>query len=63
MATDETVTVEVVTGWAGGHYGSREPGDTFDYDWDGDPADLVKLGLVKQAGAKAAAKPASEGAG
>ena len=57
MATARTnVEVEVVTGWSGGPYGSREPGETFDYDWERDPADLVKLGLVKKAGARAAAE-------
>jgi hypothetical protein len=46
--------VEVVRGWSGGPYGSKEPTDSFDYDLDADPEKLSELGLVKKAAAKAA---------
>ena len=45
--------VTVVQGWSGGPYGSREPGETFEYDLQKDDADLAKLGLVKPAPKKA----------
>jgi hypothetical protein len=52
MATGKQ-TVEVVRGWSGGPYGSREPEDRFDYDVEDDPEKLVELGLVKKVTAKA----------
>jgi hypothetical protein len=46
--------VKVIVGFSSGHAGSRDAGETFDYDVAGDPAGLVaegKVEVVKEAAA------------